>query len=261
MATDSSEGVAVLGYLAVMSRWKWLIIGITVAVPRGRLRLSGHAYASLQRDGQAAVRSAGHHQQSARAEVLQTLPAARHRHGLRDGREQPGDHRRGFELLEGKDTSAGYYVSATQPIDSSGNSSATVVGIEAVSANPQTAADAANATAQAFVDWRRDSTRTPGPGRSDGSGRGVEDLHDPDREGERRVPAAASSRSRPSSCSCESLSSDFTIIAPATVSDGALLASHEAHAGACRSSSAWHSGWGSPSCSSSSTPEYETSGR
>ena len=30
MATDSSEGLAVLSYLAVVSRWKWLIIGVTL---------------------------------------------------------------------------------------------------------------------------------------------------------------------------------------------------------------------------------------
>lgn len=143
-------------YLEVVTRWKWLIIGITLAC-----LAVGFAYLVTSTPLYRAT-----------AKLIYVQPVTISNPLMQQSYSQASQPdiatitamvassqvtRGAFELLEGKDTSTGYQVTASQPIDSSGNSSPTVVGIEAVSADAQTAADAANATAQAFVDWRRDS--------------------------------------------------------------------------------------------------------
>ena len=82
--------------------------------------------------------------------------------------------------------------------------------------NPQTAADAANATAQAFVDWRARQHGHAGPGRPGGGRGGAEDLRRRPTRGRAPSTCSSSSPSRLLKLQLESLSSDFTIIAPAT---------------------------------------------
>ena len=48
MATQSTEGVAVLSYLAVMTRWKWLIIGSRSRVSPPASGISSRGRPSLQ---------------------------------------------------------------------------------------------------------------------------------------------------------------------------------------------------------------------
>lgn len=66
-------------------------------------------------------------------------------------------------LLDGQDTSAGYRVSVPLPPDvtpaAAQEMAAMVLSIDAVSSDPQTAAAAANAYAQAFVDHRKEAAR------------------------------------------------------------------------------------------------------
>ena len=40
MTTDSSEGLAIISYFAVIRRWKWLVIGITLACLVGSMGYS-----------------------------------------------------------------------------------------------------------------------------------------------------------------------------------------------------------------------------
>jgi len=157
MATESTESLAVLGYLAVMARWKWLIIGITVACVA-----AGFAYLVTRTPLYVAT-----------AKLLYVQPVTI-TNSLVQGSQSPQQpdlatvsamvassqvNSAAAELLKGKDTSAGYDVNAAQPTDSAGNLSANVLGIQAVSTNLQTAAAAANACAQAFVDYRRETAR------------------------------------------------------------------------------------------------------
>lgn len=152
MATDSAEGLAVLGYIAVMSRWRWLIAAILVAC-----LAAGFAYLRTQTP-----------LYSATTKLLYVQPVTISNPLVQGGYSQAYQQpdiatisamvtssqvtEAAFKLLKGKDTSAGYFINATQPADSAGNSSESVIGVEAVSADPEAAALAANATAQAFVD-------------------------------------------------------------------------------------------------------------
>jgi len=216
MATDTSEGVAVLNYLGVMLRWKWLIIGATVACMAVGV---GYLY-----------RATPMYEATARLLYVQpvTITNPLIQGSYSQGYQQPDVatisaivqsaqvNEAAFDLLESKDTSAGYFMSATQPVDAAGNISANVVGIRAESPSAQTAAGAANAYAQAFVDWRRDSR-----------GEQVQ-------EALTAVEAALKTYTSPSEresgdylqlkqseqalrLQLESLASDFTIVAPATV--------------------------------------------
>jgi Mrp family chromosome partitioning ATPase/capsular polysaccharide biosynthesis protein len=159
MVTQTSEGMAVLGYLAVIARWKWLIIIITIACvaagfgylfTRTPLYRASTQLLYVQPVTISNPLVQGGYSQTYQQPDVATVSAMISSSQVTDG---------AFKLLEGKDTSAGYTVTAVQPVDASGNTTANVVGIEAVSTNAQAAAAAANATAQAFVDWRRDSKR------------------------------------------------------------------------------------------------------
>lgn len=165
MATESTEGLALLGYLAVVSRWKWLIATILVAC-----LAAGFAYLRTRTPLYSATAQLLYVQP-----VTISNPLVLVQSGYSQAYQQPDIATvsamltssqvtsAAFDLLEGKDTSAGYLISATQPADSVrsvDNSIANVVGVEAVSTDPQAAALAANATAQAFVDWRRESKGT-----------------------------------------------------------------------------------------------------
>lgn len=216
MATDSSEGLAVLSYLAVVSRWKWLIVGVMLAcLAAGLVYLYRstplyRATAKLLYVQPVTISNPliqGSYSQSYEQPDIATVSAMVASSQVTEAT---------FDLLEGRDTSAGYWIEASRPVDSSGNSSEAVVGIDAASSNAQTAQDAANATAQAFVDWRRDGKTTQ-----------VE-------EALAAVQAALKTYATPAAqesaeylqlrqseqaleLQLESLSSDFTIIAPATL--------------------------------------------
>lgn len=157
MRTDAAQGGAMLGYLAVVSRWKWLIIGVTLlCLGAGFV----HVFTStpLYR---------------ATAKLLYVPPVTINNPLIQSGSLQAYQQpdigmvsamvastqvtERGFKLLEGKDTSAGYLIEVSRPADSAGNISETVIGIDAVSSSPETAQDAAGAVAQAFIDVRRDT--------------------------------------------------------------------------------------------------------
>lgn len=160
MATESTEGVALLGYVSIMARWKWLIIGVTVVCAA-----AGFGYLKTRTPKYRATAELLYVQQVAinnplvQASVTQTLqqPDIGTLSALIASSQVSG---MAGQLLRGKIMSAGYSISATQPTDSNGNTSSSVVGIEGVSSKPQTAAAAANAYAQAFVASRRDSART-----------------------------------------------------------------------------------------------------
>lgn len=215
MPTGSSEGVAVLSYLAVMLRWKWLIIGITLVC-----LAAGMGYLVTQTP-----------MYSATAKLLYVQPVTISNplvQGSSQTAQQPdlatvsaivtsGEVTRGaFDLLEGKDTSAGYWVKVTQPVDGSGNLSQNVVGIEAASASPQTAADAANAVAESFVEWRRESRGTQVEEALAAVRAALETYTTPS---ERKTFEYLQLRQSQQALELqlESLASDFTVTSPATV--------------------------------------------
>lgn len=157
MRTDSTEGGAMLGYLAVVSRWKWVVIGVTLTCLG-----AGFAYVVTSTPLYRAT-----------AKLLYVPPVTISNPLIQSGSLQAYQQpdigmvsamvastqvtERGFKLLEGKDTSAGYLIEVRRPADSAGNISETVIGVDAVSSSPETAQDAAGAVAQAFVDVRRDT--------------------------------------------------------------------------------------------------------
>jgi Mrp family chromosome partitioning ATPase/capsular polysaccharide biosynthesis protein len=216
VATDSSDGVAVLSYFAVMSRWKWLIIGITLAclaagfgylLTRTPLYRATAKLLYVQPVTISNPLIQGSYSQTYQQPDIATVSAM-----VSSGQVTSG----ALQLLEGKDTSAGFEITASQPVDSSGNSSATVVGVEAVSADPQTAADAANATARAFVDWRRDSKGTEVQDALAAVEAALKTYTSPAaRESAEYLQLKQSQQAL--ELQLGSLSSDFTVIAPASV--------------------------------------------
>lgn len=158
VATESSEGVAVLSYLAVISRWKWLIIVVTLAcigAGLGYLATATPTYeatAKLLYVQPVTISNPliqGSYSQTYQQPDIATISAIV---------QSTQVNKAAFDLLKGKDVSAGYHMSATQPVDSAGNSSTTLIGIQAESTVAQTSADAANAYAKAFIEYRRDAT-------------------------------------------------------------------------------------------------------
>jgi len=216
MATDTSEGVAVLSYLGVMLRRKWLIIGVTlacIAAGAGYLYRATPMYEATARllyVQPVTITNPliqGSYSQSYQQPDVATISAIVQSEQVNEA---------AFDLLEDKDTSAGYYMSATQPVDAAGNISANVVGIRAESAVAQTAADAANAYAQAFVDWRRDSRGQQVQEALAAVEAAVETYTSPsERESGEYLQLKQSEQAL--RLQLESLASDFTVVAPATV--------------------------------------------
>ena len=214
MATETTEGLAVLGYLAVMARWKWLIIGITaVCVAAG----VGYLYTRTPL-----------YEATARLLYVQPVTISNSLVGVSQNVQQPelatvsaivssGQMTdAAAELLNGQDTSAGYFMSAVQPVDSSGNTSATVIGIQAVSTDPKTAAAAANAYAQAFVDYRRETAQAQVNNALAAIDAQLKSYDTPsEKESGEYLQLKQSQQAL--ELQLESLSSDFTIIAPASV--------------------------------------------
>jgi len=156
MATDSTEGVAVLNYLAIMLRWKWLIGGVmTLCLGAGIAYLMTttplyRASATLLYVQPVTISNPliqSSYLQTYEQPDLGQISAMVTSVQVTEG---------AFRILKGKDTSAGYHIEVSRPVDSAGNVSEAVIGVDAVSSNPETARQAAGATAQAFVDWRLD---------------------------------------------------------------------------------------------------------
>lgn len=215
MVTETSEGVAVLGYLAVMARWKWLIIIVTlvcVAAGMGYLFTRTPLYRAttqllyVQPVTISNPLVQGGYSQTYQQPDVATVSAMVSSTQVTNG---------AFKVLEGKDTSAGYSVAAVQPVDAGGNSTANVVGIEAVSTSAETAAAAANATAQAFVDWRRDTKRTEVQDAMAAVEAALKTYVSPGaKESAEYLQLKQSQQAL--ELQLQSLSSDFTIISPAT---------------------------------------------
>lgn len=154
VATSTSETVAVLSYVSVMLRWKWLIGAVLLLC-----LAAGVAYLYVTTPLYRAT-----------AKLLYVQPVTISNPLIQGGSiqayEQPDIGQvsamvtsaqvtqAAAERLRGKDTAAGYEVEVSRPADDAGNVSPAVIGIDAASSNPRTARDAAAATAQAFVDWR-----------------------------------------------------------------------------------------------------------
>ncbi len=163
MTTESSEGFEPLAYLAVIYRWKWPVIAVTVLCA-----VLGLAYLKTRTPQYLATAQLLYAQpvtisnQLVQGSVPQALlqPNLATVSAVITSSQVASAAAR---LLNGRDTSAGYQVTVPLPTDMSGatlgDAAANVVDIEAVSSSPQTAAAAANAYAQAFVDHRRDSAR------------------------------------------------------------------------------------------------------
>ncbi len=218
MATDTSEGVAVLNYLGVMLRWKWVIAVVTLACLGAAVAYlmtatpMYEATARLLYVQPVTISNPliqGSYSQSYQQPDIATISAIVQSAQVNEA---------AFELLdsEGKDTSAGFFMSATQPADSTGNYSANVVGIRAESSVAQTAAAAANAYAKAFVDWRRDSRGAQVQEALAAVDAALETYTSrSERESAEYVQLRQSEQAL--RLQLESLASDFTIVAPATV--------------------------------------------
>lgn len=159
MSTDRAEGLPVHGYLQILMRWKWLVVITTLVVAAG-----GWAYLHTRTPMYSATAQLLYTQQTnigsplSQSFVDQTqqqadigsVPAV-----LASGQVSGA----AAQLLSARDREAGYSVSALLQTDSGGSNYLNVVGIAGVSKSPAVAADAANAYAQAFIAWRRDSAR------------------------------------------------------------------------------------------------------
>ncbi|MGO8684679.1 MAG: Wzz/FepE/Etk N-terminal domain-containing protein [Thermoleophilia bacterium] len=159
MTTPTTDGFSLHDYLAILRRWKWLVVATTLVVA-----LAGWAYLHTRTPMYSATAQLLYTQQTnigsplSQSFVDQTqqqadigsVPAV-----LASG--QVGGA--AAQLLGARDQATGYSVSGVLQTDSSGSNYLNVVGIQAASKNPAAAADAANAYAQAFIAWRRDSAR------------------------------------------------------------------------------------------------------
>ncbi len=158
MTAEESDGLAIRSYLRVVLRWKWLILTVTLAVLAGGVAYtwtrtplysaSTELLYAKQIDiqnplGQTYIdRSA----QQAEIEVVPVIVASSE---LRTAAEK---------LMDRGSSSAGYSVTATLQLALSGGYS-NIVTITAVSPSPDVAAAAADASAQAFLDWGRENAR------------------------------------------------------------------------------------------------------
>lgn len=215
MARESTEGLAIRGYLAVVLRWKWLIIGIMAVCLVGGV---GYLYTATPMYEATAkllyvqpVTISNSLVQGIYSQNLQQPDVATVSAIVGGGQVTSA----AAELLRGKDTSAGYYVDAISPTDANGNYSSTMVGVHAVSVDPATAANAANAFAQAFVDYRRDNAK----GQVEGALKAVEaalQSYDTATERESAEYLQLRQSQQALQLQLESLSSDFSIISRAT---------------------------------------------
>lgn len=160
MTTNAGQdGLSLRGYLHVVGRWKWLIAGVTLLVA-----LAGTAYVWTRTPLYAASSDMVYVKQldisdplgqsyidtTAQQAEIESVPTVIQSATVHDSARQK---------MKKSTIAAGYAVSATLTSGSNNNYS-NIVGIKAVSPDPAAAADAANAYAEAYVEWNRDSTRS-----------------------------------------------------------------------------------------------------
>lgn len=158
MTTQTTDGLAIRAYLRVIARWKWLVIVVTVVVT-----IAGTAYTWTRTPMYSATTQLLYVKQidianplsqsyidvTAQTAEIESVPAVIASSRVRADAEK---------LMKPVSASVGYSVSVElQP--GVNNNYSNVVGISAVSPDAEAAADAANAYAEAFIAWGRDSAR------------------------------------------------------------------------------------------------------
>jgi len=159
MTAHATDGLSLRTYLGVVARWKWLVIAVTILVA-----VVGTAYTWTRTPMYSATTqllyvnqidianplSQSYIDVSAQTAEIESVPAVVASSQVRADAQK---------LMEPASVDAGYYVSvALQPGVS--NNYSNVVGVSAVSSDAAAAADAANAYAEAFIAWGRDSSRS-----------------------------------------------------------------------------------------------------
>jgi Chain length determinant protein len=158
VATESTEVLAVVGYLGVMARWKWLIVAVTAVCG-----VAGLAYVKTRTPMYRASAQLIYVQPVTTADPLvegggrSNAESARRRYRVRYGREQSGRQRCGAaSQWRGH---VGRLPRESRSTDGQRRKpGANVMEVEGVPSSPQTAADAANAYAEALFEWRRVSS-------------------------------------------------------------------------------------------------------
>jgi len=159
MTETQTDGLSVRSYLRVLARWKWLIVVVTLLVT-----VAGTAYTWTRTPMYTASSDLLYMKQldianplaqsfidtTAQQAEIEAVPTV-----IKSEQVQSAAQ----EAMRPVNVAAGYSVTAVlQPGLS--NTYSNVVVIQAYSARPTAAADAANSYAEAFVQWGRDSART-----------------------------------------------------------------------------------------------------
>lgn len=157
--TQQTDGLSLRSYAAVLLRWKWLIVATTVVA----VALSA-AYTLTRTPLYSATANLlyvtpvdiqdplgqVYIDTTSQQAVLESVPTVIAGASVRKSAQAD---------LSKEDLATGYTVSASLSTGANGYYSS-VVGITGVSSSPETAAAAANAYAQAFIDWRRESAKS-----------------------------------------------------------------------------------------------------
>ena len=159
MTEKQTDGLSVRSYLRILARWKWVIIVVTLVVTA-----AGTAYIWTQTPMYTASSQLLYVKQidianplsqsfvdtSAQQAVIEAVPTVIQSEQVGSAAE---------DAMRPTTLAAGYSVNAVlQP--GLNNTYSNVVTIQAFSSRPGAAADAANAYAESFIEWGRDSART-----------------------------------------------------------------------------------------------------
>lgn len=160
MTDKATDGLSVSSYLHVLARWKWVIIVVALV-----LTVAGAAYtwtrtpmysasAQLLYVKQIDISSPltqSYTDTTAQRAEIESVPTVIQSNQVRTAAEMQ---------MKASSVAAGYSVTAVLQLGADGSSYSNVVTIEAASADPEAAADAANAYSAAFIEWGRDSARS-----------------------------------------------------------------------------------------------------
>ncbi|HEY5168851.1 MAG TPA: GNVR domain-containing protein [Thermoleophilia bacterium] len=159
MTEKQTDGLSMRGYLRVLARWKWMIIGVTLVVTA-----AGTAYIWTRTPMYTAASQLLYMQQidianplaqtyidaTAQQAQIEAVPTV-----IQSERVQSAAQ----NAMKPSSISAGYSVNAVlQP--GANNAYSNIVTIQGYSSKATAAADAANSYAEAFIAWGRDSART-----------------------------------------------------------------------------------------------------
>lgn len=160
MTDRATDGLSFRSYLRVLTRWKWLIIIITVLVTSAGVvytwaqtpmySASAEMLFVKQIDISSPLSTTFTDATAQRAEI-ESVPTVIQSQQVSSSAE---------EKMDSSTQAAGYSVTAIIELGADGSTYSNVVTVNAVSADPAAAADAANAFAAAFIEWGRDSART-----------------------------------------------------------------------------------------------------